>query len=115
MRNYGFDGVDLDWEYPVSPERSRKDEDLDNYMTSPTNVKKSVAGSGHKYGLSLTLPSSYWYLKGFDIMKLADSVDWFNMMSYDLQGTWNPTNKRIGSIVQAHTNLTETDLALQLL
>ena len=37
------------------------------------------------------------------------------MMSYDLHGTWDSTNKWIGPIVQAHTNLTEIDNALELL
>lgn len=65
--------------------------------------------------LLVTLPSSYWYLQHFDIVKIAKTIDWFNMMSYDLHGTWDSTNKWIGPIVQAHTNLTEIDLALSLL
>ena len=64
---------------------------------------------------TVTLPSSYWYLQHFDIVKMAKTVDWFNIMSYDLHGTWDSTNKWIGPIVQAHTNLTEIDLALSLL
>lgn len=115
MQTYGFDGVDIDWEYPVAPERSGKEKDFENYVTFLANLKKTLGGSGHRYGLSITLPSSYWYLKNFDIVKISRSVDWFNMMSYDLHGTWDSTDKWIGSIVQAHTNLTEIDLALQLL
>jgi len=42
-------------------------------------------------------------------------VDWFNVMTYDLHGTWDAGSKWIGSIVQPHTNITEIDLALQLL
>ena len=33
----------------------------------------------------------------------------------DLHGTWDSTDKYIGSIINAHTNLTEIDLAMQLL
>ncbi|KAL5348029.1 hypothetical protein ACLOAV_006509 [Pseudogymnoascus australis] len=42
-------------------------------------------------------------------------LDWFNVMTYDLHGTWDAGVKSIGNIVQAHTNLTEINLALQLL
>lgn len=42
-------------------------------------------------------------------------LDWFNVMTYDLHGTWDSGVKSIGNIVQAHTNLTEINLALQLL
>lgn len=78
-------------------------------------MKKAFAGSGHKYGLSITIPSSYWYMQHFDIISMAKTVDWFNLMSYDLHGTWDSTDKYIGSIVGAHTNLTEIDDALNLL
>ncbi|KAL8658049.1 MAG: hypothetical protein Q9226_001309 [Calogaya cf. arnoldii] len=115
MQNYGFDGVDIDWEYPVASERSGKKADYANAVTFLENLRKALGSSGHNYGLSITLPSSYWYLQHFDIVKMAKTIDWFNMMSYDLHGTWDSTNKWIGPIVQAHTNLTEIDLALSLL
>lgn len=44
---------------------------------------------------------------------MASYVDWINLMSYDLHGVWDSTNP-IGSHVLAHTNLTEIDLALDL-
>lgn len=78
-------------------------------------MKSAFAGSGHNYGLSITIPSSYWYLQHFDIVQIARTIDWFNIMSYDLHGTWDSSDKYIGSIIGAHTNLTEIDLALQLL
>ncbi|KAL8862688.1 MAG: hypothetical protein Q9178_001186 [Gyalolechia marmorata] len=115
MQTYGFDGVDMDWEYPVAPERSGHPDDFKNYVTFLKNLRNAFGSSGHKYGLSLTLPSSYWYLQHFDIVALEEVVDWFNLMSYDLHGTWDSSNRYIGSIVGAHTNLTEIDLALQLL
>jgi chitinase len=36
------------------------------------------ASLGNK-GLSVTLPSSYWYMKHFDITHLQKHVDWFNV------------------------------------
>jgi chitinase len=60
MQTYGFDGVDIDWEYPVAPERSGKPSDYKNYVSFLKNLKAALGGSGHNYGLTLTLPSSYW-------------------------------------------------------
>lgn len=102
-------------EYPVAPERSGNPADYQNFPSFLQNLKNTLASSGHNYGLSITIPSSYWYMQHFDLVSIARTIDWFNLMSYDLHGTWDSTDQYIGSIVGAHTNLTEIDLALQLL
>jgi len=91
MATYGFDGVDIDWEYPVVPERSGRAEDYANFPILLANLRRAFQNAGHSYGITITLPSSYCYLKGFDIKKLEAQVDWFNMMSYDIHGTWDAT------------------------
>lgn len=67
------------------------------------------------YGFSITLPASYWYLQHFDIEGIQPYVDWFNLMSYDLHGVWDKASKEIGPYIAPHTNLTEIDMALDLL
>lgn len=47
MENYGFSGVDLDWEYPVADDRGGKPEDKDNYVRLVADMK---AAFGSKYG-----------------------------------------------------------------
>lgn len=48
-------------------------------------------------------------------MNIAKIIDWFNLMSYDLHGTWDSTDKFVGPLIAAHTNLTEIDQSLSLL
>ncbi|KAJ4142851.1 hypothetical protein NW754_010290 [Fusarium falciforme] len=113
MSTYGFDGVDLDWEYPVDKDRFGREVDFDNFPKFMSRLKATL-DSANK-GLTITIPASYWYLQHFDIVKLAKSVDFFNIMSYDLHGLWDQDKKWTGSYLNAHTNLTEIDLALDLL
>lgn len=54
-------------------------------------------------------------MQNFDIKSIAPIIDWFNVMTYDLHGTWDSTDPYIGPIVQAHTNLTEIDQTMDLL
>ncbi|KAI4600096.1 hypothetical protein KJ359_001198 [Pestalotiopsis sp. 9143b] len=115
MSNYGFDGVDIDWEYPVAPERSGKPEDHANYVTFLKNLRDALNSQNKNYGLTITIPSSYWYMKNFDIVGISKIIDWFNLMSYDLHGTWDSTDPYIGPVVNAHTNLTEITQSLDLL
>ncbi|RAL06586.1 class V chitinase [Aspergillus homomorphus CBS 101889] len=115
LATYDFDGVDIDWEYPVDGDRGGQEVDFANFPRFMTNLKHALRGTGGRGELSLTLPTSYWYLRNFDIKSLAKSVDYFNYMSYDLHGTWDRGNKWTGDYLDAHTNLTEIADSLDLL
>ncbi|KAB5547199.1 glycoside hydrolase superfamily [Coniochaeta sp. 2T2.1] len=86
-------------------------EDFKNFVTFLSRMR-SALGS---YGLSITLPSSYWYLQHFDIVNLVKHVDFLSIMTYDVYGTWDSTIGEIGPYVYAHTNMTVIDKGLQLL
>lgn len=116
MNSYGFDGLDLDWEYPMAEDCSGRGEDFENFVTFIEQLRKKLNDKGiNKKGISLTLPSSYWYLQHFDIFSLQRSVDWFNIMSYDIHGSRDIDNEHTGLWVNSHTNLTEIQMAINLL
>ncbi|OAA37536.1 symbiotic chitinase [Beauveria brongniartii RCEF 3172] len=114
LQTYGYDGVDIDWEYPGAPDRGGKPDDVDNFVLLLKEIKAVFDRSGRTLGISLTIPASYWYLKWFDLPGLLEYADFVNLMSYDLHGVWD-SNNPIGSRVLAHTNLTEIALAAELL
>ncbi|KAB5559999.1 glycosyl hydrolases family 18-domain-containing protein [Coniochaeta sp. 2T2.1] len=111
LKEYDFDGVDLDWEYPDAKDRGGVPEDFKNFAIFLSRMR-SALGS---YGLSITLPSSYWYLQHFDIVNLVKHVDFLSIMTYDVYGTWDSTIGEIGPYVYAHTNITVVDKGVQLL
>jgi chitinase len=112
MSTYGFDGVDLDWEYPGADDRGGNTQDTANFVSLAAEMR---AAFGNKYGLTITLPTSFWYLQHFDLVGLQKSVDWFNVMAYDLHGVWDRDSKYVGPYIAPHTNVTEIDLALDLM
>ncbi|PKY09339.1 hypothetical protein P168DRAFT_324321 [Aspergillus campestris IBT 28561] len=116
MTRYGFDGVDLDWEYPGATDRGGKEDDTENFVKLMETLKETFKRSSRGgYGLTFTVPSSYWYLRWFDVPKMLDAgADWVNLMSYDLHGVWDQDNP-IGSYVHGHTNLTEIKESVNLL
>lgn len=117
LRMYGFDGVDLDWEYPVASERGGSPKDMENYGKLIKQIRSTFDASGSELGISFTIPSSYWYLRHFDVPAYLqeDGADWANVMTYDLHGVWDGTDPYIGNITGAHTNLTEIEEAMDLL
>ncbi|KAL8664295.1 MAG: hypothetical protein Q9168_007930 [Polycauliona sp. 1 TL-2023] len=104
MAKYGFQGIDIDWEYPGSDERGGTRADIPNFVTL---VKDMRAAFGTTYGLSLTLAPDYWYLRFFDAKAMEPYVDHFGFMAYDLHGSWDADVKTLGSIVRAQTDVRE--------
>ena len=108
--NNNFDGVDLDWEYPVADDRGGKPEDYQNMVTLMKRLRERLDQTGRHYGISITLvcrllsyfrlpassrtdkpqPASYWYLRGFDLNNIEPHVDWFNVMTYDIRESYIP-------------------------
>ncbi|PLN83775.1 glycosyl hydrolases family 18-domain-containing protein [Aspergillus taichungensis] len=118
MRHYGFNSVDIDWEYPGAPDRQPRDwdgkDDGKNYVKLMKDIRQAFKDEGLDFELSFTAPTSYWYLRWFEIHEMVEASNYVNLMSYDLHGIWD-ANSTIGKHVLGHTNLTEIDLALDLL
>ncbi|CEJ93482.1 hypothetical protein VHEMI09064 [[Torrubiella] hemipterigena] len=110
---FGYDGVDFDWEYPGADDRGGSKDDAKNYSLLLEELRAAIKASGRDFLVTFTAPTSYWYLRHFDLPGMVPHVDWINLMSYDLHGLWDSSNP-IGNHVLAHTNLTEIDLALDL-
>lgn len=84
MSTYGFNDVDIDCEYPASPDYSGRGIGYDNIVYF---IKKLwMRMSQHKKGVLMPIPASYWYLQHFDITSLESTVDWFSLMSCDMHG-----------------------------
>ncbi|OBT91096.1 hypothetical protein VE02_00132 [Pseudogymnoascus sp. 03VT05] len=113
MNEYGFDGVDIDWEYPAAEDRNGRPEDYKDIVTFMTKLNLRMKDT--KKGISMVLPTSYRYLQNFDIKALESQVDWFNILSYDEHGSWDIDNESTGPWVNSHTNMTDIQSALDLL
>jgi len=72
MNTYGFDGIDLDWEYPVADDRSGRPEDFVNFPKFMGRLKTALGLFGKE--LSITIPASYWYLQHFDLKALVSRL-----------------------------------------
>ncbi|KAJ6024917.1 hypothetical protein N7540_005714 [Penicillium herquei] len=118
----GLDGVDFDWEYPGEPDiagiPAGSDDEGDNYLAFLKEVKAALPDGTL---LSVTAPSSYWYLKAFPIQEISEVVDYINYMTYDLHGTWDLGSEwaqwgcTAGDCLFSHVNMTETMWALAML
>lgn len=115
MQKYGLDGVDIDWEYPAAPDRGGVPADTTNYVDLLAEIRQKFDSVNPGWEATITLPSSYWYLRGFDVNSLQKYVSWFNVLTYDIHGVWDQYNYYTGPYLLGHTNLTEISAGLDLL
>ncbi|MBP1999621.1 chitinase [Paenibacillus shirakamiensis] len=104
IRTYGFDGIDIDWEYPVSdglPDNSRRAADKQNFtlLLQETRNKLAAAGAqdGKSYLLTIASRANESYTQTTELSKISNILDWINIMTYDFHGDWETsTNHNAG-------------------
>lgn len=97
IRQYGFDGVDIDWEYPggggLETNVSRP-EDRQNFTALLTELRNQLDAAGiadgKRYYLSIAAPAGPDKIANIELAQIAQVLDWINIMTYDFAGAWDP-------------------------
>lgn len=86
VKEHRLDGLDIDWEYPGQAgagNRYRR-EDRENFTLLLEELRRELDRSGHA-DATLTIASGGGrYFRYVDAPRVAEIVDWFNVMSYDM-------------------------------
>ncbi|KAG9080401.1 hypothetical protein FRC06_006634 [Ceratobasidium sp. 370] len=111
LQSYGFDGIDIDWEYPGT-ERGGVESDGQNFLSLLVELQAAIKTSGRRVIVSFTAPASYWYLQQFPIEKMQYYTDWINLMTYDIHGSWDI---KFNTGVLPHTAIPEVNTAVNMM
>ena len=96
----GFQGLDLDWEFPSAPaDPASMVAFLRAFKTAFPGLVVTIAGSSQ--------PASFYAAVAAD---LAAAVDAVHVMTYDYVGSWNPTMQYNSTVAEAQVTLTSYEL-----
>lgn len=96
MQQYGFDGIDIDWEYPVGGGEAgngNRPEDRHNYTLLMGEFREQLdaleSQTGDDYLLTIAVGTGPSHIDDLELPQLAQHLDWINVMSYDMSGAWS--------------------------
>lgn len=92
LDEYGFDGYEIDWRYPVlggSAENNYRKDDLTNYYQLIAELRTACEARSGGCELSMTVPSMPFVRVGWDFKELSKHVDFFTVLTSDFAGSWS--------------------------
>lgn len=102
VQQQGFDGIDLDWEFPVHGGMNKsRPEDRANFTALAREFRHQFDAlsrkTKHHYYLTVATPAGTWQQGGaysvsdsYDLAAVVPDVDWLNVMTYDMNNIFSP-------------------------
>jgi GH18 family chitinase len=96
MAEYDFDGLDVDWEFPVSgglPTNTTRPEDKENFTLLLAELRAELDAQGlldaRSYLLTAAVSAAPSVYVNYELDQIHAYVDWLSIMAYDFQGGWS--------------------------
>ncbi|QDU33289.1 Chitinase A1 precursor [Poriferisphaera corsica] len=98
MLQYGFDGIDIDWEFPGGgglEGNSSSPNDRENFTLFIQELRAQLDTQsqvdGNEYELSVAISAGYDKFAHVELEAVSQSIDFYNMLTYDFHGRWDAT------------------------
>jgi chitinase len=89
LKDWGFDGIDIDWEYPADDEQANNMVLLLQALRNKLDSYSSQYANGYHFELSIAAPAGLNHIAKLKLSELGQVLDYINIMAYDFAGSFS--------------------------
>lgn len=115
LQQYGFDGIDLDWEYPACWQgkcTADRAKDKANFVLWVKELHELFQPKGLLVTAAVSA-SMTTIDAAYDVKPLGKYLDYLNIMSYDFHGSWDSVTGHNSPMYSCNGDLLNTDTAVR--
>lgn len=92
VKDWGFDGIDIDWEYPTNPTEAQNFILLLQACRQALDTYAAQYAPGYHFLITVASPAGPQNYANMDLAGMDPWVDAWNLMAYDYAGSWDSTS-----------------------
>ncbi|CAG9938462.1 unnamed protein product [Clonostachys rosea f. rosea IK726] len=104
MSDWGFDGLDIDWEYPENQADSNNFVLLLQACRATLDKYAKDNNQNYRYPLTIAVSAGPEKYKLLNMKAMDQYVDTWNLMAYDYAGSWDTTTGHAANLFYSSAN-----------
>ncbi|KAK3397922.1 chitinase 1 precursor [Sordaria brevicollis] len=108
VQDWGFDGLDIDWEYPKNAAEARNFVLLLRACRTALDDMARQYAPGYRFLITIAAPAGPQHYGIMDLPGMNPYIDSWHLMAYDYAGSWDSTTGHQANILPNPRNLLST-------
>ncbi|KAJ3988917.1 glycoside hydrolase family 18 protein [Lentinula detonsa] len=113
VENFGFDGIDLDYEYPANTAQGQGFSDLITELRAAFDNLAAQKGDTTPYQLTAAVSANASNYQWLNIPQVDVALTYWNLMSYDYAGSWLTWSDNQANLYDGQRTGINTDMAVK--